>query len=75
MRRLMRLLPAGACVCAEIRRGPALAMTGGDVNAHSSKPLLLHIVSVRVYDADDQRVVSTFLEVVPLPPPNPRSLG
>jgi hypothetical protein len=50
-------------------------MEGVDVNSHSSKPLLLHVVSVRVYDADDQRVVSTFLVFVPLPPPSPRSLG
>jgi hypothetical protein len=37
--------------------------------------LLLSVVSVRVYDADDQRVVSTLLEFVPLPPPSSRSLG
>ena len=64
-----------ARVCAEIATGPALAMWEGDVNSHPSMSLLLHVVSVRVYDADDQRVVSEFLEFVPLPPPRPRSLG
>jgi hypothetical protein len=38
--------------------GPGLALSGSDVLACPSMSLLPHIVSVRMYDADDQRVVS-----------------
>src|SRR5262245_54161130 len=44
-------------------------MEEGNVNSHPSMSLLLPVVSVRVYHADDLRVVSQFLEFVPLPPP------
>ena len=66
-------LTANLCVRSNSAAVHLLRRKEGDVNFCPSISLLLPVVSVRVYDADDQRVVS--LEFVPLPPSSQRSLG